>query len=41
MPNGEIPVEFHVCMGSSKGLWPCCGVDDLAVDHFDDALAAP
>jgi hypothetical protein len=41
LPDGEIPVELDVCVGSREGLWPCCCIDNPAVDHFDQALAAP
>ena len=41
LPDGEIPVELDVCVWSCEGLRPCCRIDDLAVDHFDEALAAP
>lgn len=41
LPHAEIALEFNVCVGSRERLWPHCGVDDLAVDHLDDALASP
>jgi hypothetical protein len=41
LPDGEIPIELDVCVWSREGLWPCRCIDDPAVDHFDDALAAP
>jgi hypothetical protein len=41
LPDGEIPIELDVSVRSREGLWPCRCIDDPAVDHFDDALAAP
>ena len=40
MPDGEIALEFDVCVLSCEGSRSGSCVDDLISDHFDDALAA-
>ena len=40
LPDGEIALEFDVCVWSREGSRSGRCVDDLMIDHFDDALAA-
>ena len=40
LPDGEIALEFDVCVWSCEGSRSGRCVDDLMIDHFDDALAA-
>src|SRR6185312_9566356 len=37
-PDGEVALKLNVVVRSSERLWPCCGVDDPAVDDLDEAL---
>ena len=39
-PDGEVALKLNVVVRSRERLWPCCGVDDPAVDDLDEALAA-
>ena len=38
-PDGEVALKLNVLVRSRERLWPCCGVDDPAVDDLDEALA--
>ena len=39
LPDGEVALKLNVLVRSRERLWPCCGVDDPAVDDLDEALA--
>jgi hypothetical protein len=39
LPDGEVALELNVVVRSRERVWPCCGVDDPAVDDLDEALA--
>ena len=39
LPDGEVALKLDVLVRRRERLWPCCGVDDQAVDDLDEALA--
>jgi hypothetical protein len=39
LPDGEVALKLNVVVRSRERLWPCCGVDDPAVDDLYEALA--
>jgi hypothetical protein len=39
LPDGEVALKLNLVVRSRERLWPCCGVDDPAVDDLYEALA--
>jgi len=40
LPDFEVALELDMRVGRCKGLRPCSGVDDPAIDDLDDATTA-